>query len=265
VFGWFLGNFGMMFTRANQGKEINHPSTITEETFLYACDRIGLQPFSNLGMSAPFAPYVQKHISQKGSQGNLRKGTLSKKLRDESTVLDLSEVNSRIASKILFLNQKAVAKYPVAEMGRMKFGMRSQTLKLPQKSVSKYERTGQQIADYESAVNSTLKDLRKKTILDLTVTGTTVVILVAAVIWSNLSGVLAAVGLGGTNAYAQGKAWQSTVAVYWNDSGTLKQNVDYLKKKYHECASNDDSCLDKVSAMIDESFKGLRKASTPEK
>ena len=60
---------------------------------------------------------------------------------------------------------------------------------------STYDAVGKRIEFLKKAVVTYLNDLRNKTILNLIFVGTTVVLFVAAVLWSNLIGLIAAAGL----------------------------------------------------------------------
>jgi hypothetical protein len=90
-------------------------------------------------------------------------------------------------------------------------------------------------------------------------------ILVLALIFSNLNGMLALLGLTGTNACAQAKSWQGTVLTHLGDKAKLRNSVDNLKMAYHRCAQDDDAGSQKILDTLDEYFKALGNARTSEK
>lgn len=175
---------------------------------------------------------------------------MTKETRDKPEKADLSKVNSRLARRILGFEVPIAKPLHIEETAQV---------------YSMYDKVGKQIEFCENAVNSELRDLRNKTILDLGVTGMTVIFFGVALIWSNLNGVIAAAGLGGTNLYAQGKSWQDTVVTYWKDRTNLKIRVDDIKRKYASCTSSDESGLKEVQDLVDAFFRELTSASKSEK
>ena len=164
--------------------------------------------------------------------------------------VDLSKVNSKVAKRVL--NR-----------------MRSPTLAKPRKGMmagevaeepSKYDLVENEIKVYEKAVNETLTGLRNKAALDLAVTGITIIFFILAVIFSNLNGILASIGLGGTNAYSQAKSWQGTVLTYWSDRAKLRHSISHLRMMLVGCKRTDDACLQKVDDMANQYFDALNKA-----
>jgi hypothetical protein len=113
----------------------------------------------------------------------------------------------------------------------------------------------------KNGVKLSLRFLRNKTILDLGITGITFAILGAALIWSNLNGIITAVGLGGTSLYAQAKSWENTVVAYWKDKTNLNMIVYKIKSKYDECTPNNETCLKEVQGLIDKFIEQLISAS----
>ena len=126
---------------------------------------------------------------------------------------------------------------------------------------STYDVVGKQIEFLKKAVVTDLNNLRNKTILNLSFVGTTVVLFVAALLWSNLTGLIAAAGLGGTNLYTQGKLWQDTVIVYWKDRTKIKIALNEIEGKYASCKQNDENGLKEVQDLITAFYSELKSAS----
>jgi len=170
---------------------------------------------------------------------------MAKEMQGKTVEIDLSKVNPRIAGRIL--GKRTAFVPPVA--GRALA------------PTPKHERIEKQLTDYKDAVNSTLRALLKEASLNSVLTVLTLVILLAAVVWSNLNGILAALGITGTNAFAQAKAWQNTIIAYFKDASKLRTSVSYLQAQYDGCDPNDVKCLDKVASAIDTRFQQLENAS----
>jgi len=171
---------------------------------------------------------------------------VTKRAQAKTAVVDLSEINPTLASKIL--RERRVSLPFATKRG----------LTAPPKR----ERVQKQLDDFRDAVNSTLRSLLKISILNSVFSAGTLIILLAAVVWSNLSGILAAVGITGTNAFAQAKAWQNTIIVYLQDASKLRASVQVLQTQYDGCGgSNEDECLDKVSKAIEAKIQQLENAS----
>lgn len=103
--------------------------------------------------------------------------------------------------------------------------------------------------------------MRNKSILNLSFVGTTVVLFVAALLWSNLIGLIVAAGLEGTNLYIQGKSWQDTITVYWKERKKIKIALNEIESKYGSCKQNDESGLKEVQDLIAAFFTELKSAS----
>ena len=123
---------------------------------------------------------------------------------------------------------------------------------------STYDVVGKQIEFLKKAVVTDLNDLRNKTILNLSFVGITVVLFVAALLWSNLTGLIAAAGLGGTNLYIQGKSWQDTVIVYWKNRTKIKIALNEIEGKYASCKQNDENGLKEVQDLITAFYSELK-------
>lgn len=126
---------------------------------------------------------------------------------------------------------------------------------------STYDAVGKRIEFLKKAVVTCLNDLRNKTILNLIFVGTTVVLFVAALLWSNLIGLIAAAGLEGTNLYIQGKSWQDTITVYWKDRTKIKIALNEIEGKYASCKENDANGLKEVQDLITALYGELKSAS----
>lgn len=126
---------------------------------------------------------------------------------------------------------------------------------------STYDAVGKRIEFLKKAVVTYLNDLRNKTILNLIFVGTTVVLFVAAVLWSNLIGLIAAAGLEGTNLYIQGKSWQDTITVYWKDRTKIKIALNEIEGKYASCKQNDANGLKEAQDLITALYGELKSAS----
>lgn len=126
---------------------------------------------------------------------------------------------------------------------------------------STYDVVGKRIEFLKKAVVTYLNDLRNATILNLIFVGTTVVIFVAALLWSNLIGLIAVAGLEGTNLYIQGKSWQDTITVYRKERRKIKFTFNEIKGKYGSCKQNDESGLKEAQDLIATFYAELTSAS----
>jgi Arc/MetJ-type ribon-helix-helix transcriptional regulator len=126
---------------------------------------------------------------------------------------------------------------------------------------STYDVVGKQIEFLKKAAVTYLNDLRNETILNLSFVGTTVVLFVAAFLWSNLIGLIAAAGLEGTNLYVQGKLWQDTITVYWKERTKTKIALNEIEGKYGSCKQNDESGFKEAQDLIAAFYTELKCAS----
>lgn len=159
---------------------------------------------------------------------------------------DLSKVNSELARKILDFIPAPPSPMKIRELA----------------PPPKCERVKKEIKDYENAVNQALKDLRTKFVMDLALVVITILILVLAVIFSNLNGILTSIGLTGTSAYAQAKTAPDTFKAYINDRAKLRNSVNDVNMSYDGCASDDEACCQKVEDAVKQYMKDLTQAST---
>ncbi|HLE75726.1 MAG TPA: hypothetical protein VI864_06755 [Candidatus Bathyarchaeia archaeon] len=127
-------------------------------------------------------------------------------------------------------------------------------------SEDRYRQIGEAIGTYEKVVKSAIGDLLKEAVVDLLFIGVTLFLVIAAAVWSNLTGFLIALGLGGTNAFVQAKNWRDTLTGFWRDKASLERSIRKLQMEYQLCTRNDNASQNRVECLIQEYFNKLDEA-----
>jgi len=136
---------------------------------------------------------------------------MEKKTRES---LDLSKINSTLAAKIL---GSVTRTRSITQAGSL-FSLAETTAPL-----TKYERVGQKLNEYKDAVDSKLKDVRNKTVINLVFITATFVFLILALVYSNLASLVGSAGLGTTSLVAQATTWKDTLVTFVSDGGEAKK------------------------------------------
>lgn len=104
-------------------------------------------------------------------------------------------------------------------------------------SCSEYDNLVEAIALYKLVVNDALSDLRRPFYLDLTIIVIIpIALVIMALMWSNIIGFLAALGIGGINAGDRIRRGQTVLKTYWSDRSKLKRSVRRLEFELLLCA-----------------------------
>ena len=128
-------------------------------------------------------------------------------------------------------------------------------------SSANYDRVTKAIRIYEDSVTDALKGLKIKAIIDVFFVLLTLILIVLAIFFSNLAGLLTTLGFGGLTVSSQGQAWIAAVKSYINSSSALRRGVNRLKEQIALCDKTDDDCLNNVKCLIQEQFNALDEAA----
>lgn len=125
-----------------------------------------------------------------------------------------------------------------------------------------HDRLKKAIDEYDRAVEETISRIRQTAALDVAYISVTLILLIAAAIWSNLEGIITSLGLGGLSAASQGKAWVEAIRAYLNDTKKLEISVRHLRSRLDQCPADDMDCLNNVRKLLDEYWEALATASS---
>ena len=125
-------------------------------------------------------------------------------------------------------------------------------------SYPEYNSLVEAIALYKSEVDNDLSELRRPFYLDLAVIIIIPITLaVVAFIWSNIAGLLAAVGIGGINAGDRLRRGQTVLKTYWSDRSKLKKSVRRLEFELLLCTPTAKARLKRVEKLLRDYFDAL--------
>jgi hypothetical protein len=123
-----------------------------------------------------------------------------------------------------------------------------------------YERVGLALSTYRDEVEESIKELRNRLYLSVFNVLVILGLVTAAVFWSNVAGILASLGLGGTNVAAERSNWTKTAKEYMKDKGKLRRIVRRLERKYALCTPADDESLAEVEFGMEKSYDDVDSA-----
>lgn len=180
---------------------------------------------------------------------------------------DLTNVNPSLANKIMSqINYSVAMNSPDLSLFSKSFAQPrapSATKAVPPAaapSPTQYERVGQMLAYYKEAVNAKLREVTIKTVANLAFIIPTLVFLVLAIVYSNLSSLVASIGLGGTSIIAQATTFKDGLVTYLGDCGDIKGNLRYLDAEYNCCNRDDPVAVQKVNDDVCKDFQALNNA-----
>jgi len=125
---------------------------------------------------------------------------------------------------------------------------------------TRYERVGLALGTYRKEVQESLKELRNRLYLSVFNIVVILVLVAAAIFLSNLAGILASFGLGGTNVITERSNWTKTAKEYMKDKGKLRRTVGRLEQEYALCTPTDEERLAEVEFRIVKSYDDLDSA-----
>ena len=151
---------------------------------------------------------------------------------------------------------------------RWSFIGKSGTLSLPSGSEGQpappdtpYGRSEAKVKGYETAVSGAIHRLKQKFVFNIVYTSGVIVVLGLAFAFANLVGALTTLGLGGTSLFAKFGDLKDATLAYLNDAGDLELSKEDAWNLLKGCGQQDEACLNKVNATIDEDFAKLHHAS----
>ena len=125
-------------------------------------------------------------------------------------------------------------------------------------SSPEYDKLQEAISQYKSAVDVTLSDLRRPLYLDLVVIVIIpITLVIVAAIWSNIVGVLAALGIGGINAGDRLRRGQTILTTYWGDCSRLKKSIRRLEIELQLCTPHTRVRLQNVEKLLRDYLSAL--------
>lgn len=126
-------------------------------------------------------------------------------------------------------------------------------------SATHYERVGKAIDLYEEATIQAVGSLKIRFLFDISAVTVTIILLFLSYFFSNLAGVLSALGIGSINIANQYPKWRKTITNYRDERDKLARSVSPLRIERERCG-NDDACFDRVAILVIEAIKALEKA-----
>lgn len=132
-----------------------------------------------------------------------------------------------------------------------------------------HERVKAAIELTESVLQRETEGFRREALFDLLSISAVLILILLAAVFSNLAGLLTAIGLGGLGARVQWKAWKDSMRSYITKNPKKMQPIearlDKIKGEFNLCSENDDENLRKIEDMLRELWDALSRVGAEEK